>query len=201
MKPNNNKNRYGRFNGYNGKNRHNTNQINKNTVFDSTGPCGRIRGTSVQLSERYLQAAKDALSEDDRVLAENCAQYAEHYTRLYQVAVSLEQERHQAYQAQQQASTQTREKEERDSSDTSEPRESNDSDDSFAVPAFLKSAPPTFTEKSDDQEEETEPAEQKPAPKRRPRKIPIKKQEEQTTMAVDLVPPADETSLPEEAVA
>lgn len=157
MKPNNNKNRYGRFNnGYNGKSRHNTAQINKNTVFDSTGPCGRIRGTAVQLSERYQQASKDALSEDDRVLAENCTQHAEHYTRLYQTAVAMEQERYQNYQAQQQTQ-QTAQVSPKTTDDTAEEPSSGpapaEHSDSFAVPAFLKSAPPSFSVESGEKEE------------------------------------------------
>ena len=51
-------------------------------MFDSNGPDGRIRGNAHQVMERYLALARDASSQDDRVMAENCYQHAEHYLRL-----------------------------------------------------------------------------------------------------------------------
>lgn len=54
----------------------------RNQVFDSNGPDGRIRGNAHQVMERYLAMARDATSQGDRVMAENCYQHAEHYFRL-----------------------------------------------------------------------------------------------------------------------
>ena len=54
----------------------------RNQVFDSNGPDGRIRGNAHQVMERYLALARDAASQGDRVMAENCYQHAEHYLRL-----------------------------------------------------------------------------------------------------------------------
>ena len=56
--------------------------LNRNHVFDSVGPDLRIRGTSQQLFEKYLQLGRDATSSGDRVMAESYFQYAEHYFRI-----------------------------------------------------------------------------------------------------------------------
>lgn len=56
--------------------------LNRNHVFDSSGPEMRIRGTSQQLFEKYLQLGRDATSSGDRVLAESYFQHAEHYFRI-----------------------------------------------------------------------------------------------------------------------
>jgi hypothetical protein len=56
--------------------------LNRNHVFDSNGPDLRIRGTSQQLFEKYLQLGRDATSGGDRVMAEGYLQYAEHYFRV-----------------------------------------------------------------------------------------------------------------------
>lgn len=71
----------------------------RNTVYDSTGPAGRLRGTAYQLMEKYQQAAKDAMA-TDRVLAENCLQHADHYSRLNAAAIANEQRFNPAYQQQ-----------------------------------------------------------------------------------------------------
>ena len=82
----NNKNRSGgRFNRFN---RGNTG-ITKNTVFDSSGPCGRFRGTAPQLIEKYLAAAKE-LRHNDPILSEVLLQYADHYTRVFALACANE---------------------------------------------------------------------------------------------------------------
>lgn len=64
--------------------RHNSGQIplNRNHVFDSSGPDLRIRGTAQQLFEKYLQLGRDATSSGDRVMAEGYFQHAEHYFRI-----------------------------------------------------------------------------------------------------------------------
>jgi hypothetical protein len=56
--------------------------LNRNHVFDSSGPDLRIRGTAQQLFEKYLQLGRDATGAGDRVTAESYFQYAEHYFRI-----------------------------------------------------------------------------------------------------------------------
>lgn len=56
--------------------------LNRNHVFDSNGPDVRLRGTSQQLFEKYLQLGRDATSSGDRVQAEGFFQHAEHYFRI-----------------------------------------------------------------------------------------------------------------------
>ena len=56
--------------------------LNRNHVFDSSGPDVRVRGTSQQLFEKYLQLGRDATSSGDRVTAESYFQHAEHYFRI-----------------------------------------------------------------------------------------------------------------------
>jgi hypothetical protein len=56
--------------------------LNRNHVFDSSGPDMRLRGTSQQLFEKYLQLGRDATSGGDRVMAESYFQHAEHYFRI-----------------------------------------------------------------------------------------------------------------------
>ena len=97
MKPN----QRGRFNG-----RHNNSSrgarpqtIFRNTSLESTGPCGKLRGTALQLHEKYMMAAKDAQIQNDDILAETCRQYADHYMHVQNQAVLNEQALH----AQQQA--------------------------------------------------------------------------------------------------
>jgi hypothetical protein len=56
--------------------------LNRNHVFDSSGPEVRVRGTAQQLFEKYLQLGRDATGAGDRVMAESCFQHAEHYFRI-----------------------------------------------------------------------------------------------------------------------
>jgi len=65
--------------------------IFRNTALESTGPAGKIRGTALQLVDKYQAGAKDALLQNDRVLAETFLQYADHYMRLHNLAVANEQ--------------------------------------------------------------------------------------------------------------
>jgi len=64
--------------------------IYRNTVLESTGPSGKLRGTPLQLAEKYQAAAKDAMVQNDTVLAEKFAQYADHYMRLQNQAIENE---------------------------------------------------------------------------------------------------------------
>jgi len=60
-----------------------TNNLNKNTVIESSGPNGRQRGSVSQLNEKYISLASDASSSDDHILAESFFQFADHYYRLH----------------------------------------------------------------------------------------------------------------------
>lgn len=83
----NQKNRYnGRYN-----NRNNRVMIMRNTALESSGPCGKLHGTALQLFEKYQTAAKDALIQNDLVLAQICLQHADHYMRLQNIAIANEQ--------------------------------------------------------------------------------------------------------------
>ncbi|MBP5534897.1 MAG: DUF4167 domain-containing protein [Alphaproteobacteria bacterium] len=93
MKQNSNKNR---SNGRHARqNNRRSNGITRNTVFDSCGPAGRIRGIAAQLIEKYTSLAKDARADDDRVLYETYMQYAEHYIRMLEIATANDAPRQQ----------------------------------------------------------------------------------------------------------
>src|SRR4029077_21037527 len=49
--------------------------------YDSRGPDVRIRGTALDVAERYFQLARDANTANNPVAAENYLQHAEHYFR------------------------------------------------------------------------------------------------------------------------
>jgi hypothetical protein len=72
--------------------------MNRNHVFDSNGPDMRIRGTSQQLFEKYLQLGRDATSSGDRVMAESYFQHAEHYFRILNAMNQAAQQNGQAHQ-------------------------------------------------------------------------------------------------------
>lgn len=58
-------------------------QSRLNQVFDSNAPDARVRGTALQIVEKYQGLARDAQSSGDRVLAQSYQQHAEHYQRLH----------------------------------------------------------------------------------------------------------------------
>ncbi len=64
------------------RNQQNGIPLNRNHVFDSSGPEMRVRGTAQQLYDKYTQMARDAASSGDRVLGEAYYQHAEHYFRI-----------------------------------------------------------------------------------------------------------------------
>ncbi len=64
------------------RNQQNGIPLNRNHVFDSSGPEMRVRGTAQQLFDKYQQMARDASSNGDRVLGEAYYQHAEHYFRI-----------------------------------------------------------------------------------------------------------------------
>ena len=80
MIPNNNykRNRSRNKNSRNG----NGSSISKNNSFDSLGSEVRVRGSAVQVNEKYMALANDAYSSGDRILAESFFQYADHYHRV-----------------------------------------------------------------------------------------------------------------------
>lgn len=82
--------------GNNGNGRHQGGQVsfNRNHVFESSGPNGRIRGTAQQLYEKYLQQGRDSLGSGDRITAESFFQYAEHYSRILNTINQSMQQRH-----------------------------------------------------------------------------------------------------------
>jgi hypothetical protein len=69
--------------------------LNRNHVFDSSGPDVRLRGTAQQLFEKYLQLGRDATSAGDRVSAEGYFQHAEHYFRILGAMTAAQQQHHQ----------------------------------------------------------------------------------------------------------
>jgi hypothetical protein len=77
------------------------NQFNPNRTYDSNGPEIKIRGSASHVYEKYLQLARDANTQGDRVMAENYLQHAEHYFRIM-AAIQAQQAQHAAQQAQQQ---------------------------------------------------------------------------------------------------
>lgn len=66
--------------------------LNRNHVFDSSGPDVRLRGTAQQLFEKYLQLGRDATSAGDRVAAEGYFQHAEHYFRILGAMNAVQQQ-------------------------------------------------------------------------------------------------------------
>ncbi len=102
--------------------------LNRNHVFDSSGPDLRIRGTAQQLFEKYLQLGRDATGSGDRVMAESYFQYAEHYFRILNAINQASQQQnggqgngqqHQGGQGQQYNGHQRRD---RDGNETEEPQ-------------------------------------------------------------------------------
>jgi len=75
--------------------------FNPNRTFDSNGPEIKIRGSAAHVYEKYLQLARDANTQGDRVMAENYLQHAEHYFRILSAA-QAQQAQLAAQQAQQQ---------------------------------------------------------------------------------------------------
>ncbi len=90
MKQNNSKSHFRSRNA--GRKQNGGHTIGVNTLIDSNGPCGKIKGTALQIMEKYLAAAKDA-SGADRVLYENCMQHAEYFFRTHMEALAAESER------------------------------------------------------------------------------------------------------------
>ncbi|HEY1960897.1 MAG TPA: DUF4167 domain-containing protein [Rhizomicrobium sp.] len=65
---------------------------NPNRTFDSNGPEIKIRGSASHVYDKYLQLARDANAQGDRVAAENYLQHAEHYYRILAAAQAQQQQ-------------------------------------------------------------------------------------------------------------
>ncbi len=63
-----------------GRNRRQSNPANRS--YDSNGPDVRVRGTAMQVYEKYQTLARDMQASGDRIHAENYLQHAEHYYRI-----------------------------------------------------------------------------------------------------------------------
>ena len=68
---------------------------NRNTSYESNGPDVKLRGNAQQLYEKYTALAHDASSSGERISAEAYSQFADHYFRLHQAAVSAAEARRQ----------------------------------------------------------------------------------------------------------
>ncbi len=100
-----------------GRNRSkNSNPLSRS--YESNGPDVKIRGSALQVADKYAQLARDAQSSGDRVQAENYLQHAEHYYRI--VASAYEQSN------QQQPREQPRESGERNRFDDRQPYRGNE---------------------------------------------------------------------------
>lgn len=56
--------------------------LQPNQIFDSNGTGEKIRGSAQRIFERYIGLARAAAVGGDRIAAENCYQYADHYYRI-----------------------------------------------------------------------------------------------------------------------
>jgi len=69
------------------QNRRNGNgSSNKLNNIDSSGPEIRVRGSAIQVNEKYLALGNDAFMSGDRIKAEAFFQHAEHYYRVFMLA-------------------------------------------------------------------------------------------------------------------
>jgi Domain of unknown function (DUF4167) len=75
---------------------------NPNRTFDSSGPEVKIRGSASNVYEKYLQLARDANANGDRVMAESYLQHAEHYYRIMAAQAQAQQQYQQQQALQQQ---------------------------------------------------------------------------------------------------
>ena len=58
----------------------------KSNNFDSSGPEIRVRGSAVQVNEKYMALGNDASMSGDRIKAEAFYQHADHYYRVFMLA-------------------------------------------------------------------------------------------------------------------
>ena len=83
----------GRGRGRRGNGNPQPNVPNRNTSYESNGPDVKLRGNAQQLNEKYLALAHDAAAAGERITAEACTQFADHYFRLHQAAIDAAEER------------------------------------------------------------------------------------------------------------
>ena len=84
MRPNNN---YKRNRNRNQSRRNANGSSNyKSNNFDSSGPEIRVRGSAVQVNEKYIALGNDASMSGDRIKAEAYYQHADHYYRVFMLA-------------------------------------------------------------------------------------------------------------------
>lgn len=67
--------------------------LNPNRTYDSNGPEIKVRGSAAHVYEKYLQLARDANTQGDRVMAESYLQHAEHYFRIL-AAIQAQQQQY-----------------------------------------------------------------------------------------------------------
>ena len=79
-------NNYKRNRNRNQNRRNGNGSSSKSTNIDSSGPDVRVRGSAIQVNEKYIALANDASMSGDRIKAESFFQYADHYYRVYMLA-------------------------------------------------------------------------------------------------------------------
>ena len=79
-------NNYKRNRNRNQNRRNGNGSSSKSTNIDSSGPDIRVRGSAIQVNEKYMALANDASMSGDRIKAESFFQYADHYYRVFMLA-------------------------------------------------------------------------------------------------------------------
>ena len=138
-----------------GRGRKPQNPMSRN--FESNGPDVKIRGNAGHIAEKYSTLARDALSNGDRVIAENYLQHAEHYNRI--VAAAQQQSDARAAEM-----AEKRNAEQDESGEDALDNNNNESDDVEAKPNGKSEA------SEGNQKDESAPKERKNSRTRRPKK-------------------------------
>ena len=146
-----------------GRNQRRRSGPNVNRALDSSGPDVKIRGTAVQIYDKYQALARDAASSGDRIRAESLLQHAEHY---YRVMKAMQPPQQQSQQQNNDPSEEPQPNVESDEkSDEDKPKSRGRSRDRAAKTDEAES-----TESSDSADEAEEEKPRKPRRKRAPRK-------------------------------
>lgn len=146
--------------------------INRNTTFESNGPEGRLRGNAQQLYEKYTALANDANTAGERISAEACSQFADHYYRINQTIV-MASEQQRRTQDDQRASRQPVQSSADDASDDSS------TGDAHASDGQLSEASSSDEPSSDETTSSEKPLDEKPPRKLGARKKPAKGPEDE----------------------
>jgi Domain of unknown function (DUF4167) len=112
------------------------NSHNLNRTYDSNGPEIKIRGSAAHVYEKYLQRARDAITQGDRVMAENYLQHAEHYFRIL-AAIQAQQQQYAQNNPQMQQQPNT--------NGNGQYRQPNGSGEQPYVPGAMQAAGPSFS--------------------------------------------------------